>query len=79
MAASVPVVISKHCHFSEVAEAGAGFVTSLDPVEIAGRLGNMAESAVKRKEMGSRGRELVEENYTWDAVVSTFQSHFETL
>lgn len=29
--------------------------------------------------MGSRGRELVEDNYTWDAVVSTFQSHFETL
>ena len=69
MAAGVPVVISDHVHIhSEVRQAGAGIVTTLDTVEIAAAIGRLLDDERLRKEMGERGRRLARERFTWERV-----------
>ena len=78
LAASKPVVITTDCHFNEVGEVGAGFVTSLDSGEIADRFGQLAQSKETRRSMGRIARSLVEEKYTWSAVVEMLQELYES-
>ena len=78
LAASKPVVITTDCHFNEVGEVGAGFVTSLDSGEIADRFGQLAQSKETRQSMGRIARSLVEEKYTWSAVVEMLQELYES-
>lgn len=69
MACGVPVVISKACHFPEVAEAHAGHVVDLVPTEIASQLSAVLSlTPESRADMGRRGRQLVETQYTWPVI-----------
>jgi glycosyltransferase involved in cell wall biosynthesis len=68
LACGVPVVISKQCHFPEVASAGAGVVVDLDPAEIAEALNIVLSDPAKARQMGRAGRRLVEQHYTWGRI-----------
>jgi glycosyltransferase involved in cell wall biosynthesis len=68
MACEVPVVVSKDCHFPEVAEVKAGFVVSLDPQEIAQAIVQIINNRPLAVEMGRAGRELIESRFTWPRV-----------
>jgi len=59
LACGVPVVITKNCHFGEVAEAGAGCVVELDDEAIAGAFGKILNDEDVRRSMSAAARELV--------------------
>jgi len=68
LACEIPVVISKDCHFPEVAEVKAGFVVNLDPNEIPKAILEIVNNPVLAKEMGRAGRQLIETRFTWPRV-----------
>ena len=65
-----PVVITEACHFPEVAEAGAGLVTPLDPEAVGQAMHEVVSSTDARSRMGSAGAALVREHYTWPAIAA---------
>lgn len=68
LACGVPAIISRQCHFPEVASAGAGIVVDLDPAEIAAALNTVLLDPSKARQMGRAGRRLVEQHYTWERI-----------
>jgi glycosyltransferase involved in cell wall biosynthesis len=68
MACQAPVVISRDCHFPEVMEVGAGFVTELDPPKIADRIQKVIGDPKLAAAMGEAGRKLVVGRFTWPIV-----------
>lgn len=68
LAMSRPVVITRECHFPEVAEVGAGACTSLDPREVARDLLKVLADPRAADEMGRRGLALVRERFTWERI-----------
>lgn len=64
-AAGVPVVISTHCHFDEIAQAGAGDVIELDAEAIGGSL---YKYAAFNTDAGQRGSELIRKKYIWETI-----------
>jgi glycosyltransferase involved in cell wall biosynthesis len=71
MACGLPVVISKQCNFSEVAQAGAGEVVVLDPQAISDALLRFISDAEYRRRAGAVGRELVLARYTWPKIAES--------
>ena len=63
-----PVILSEACNLPEVREAGAGFITSLNPDEIAARIVDLLRNNAARQQMGANGARLVAERFTWDRV-----------
>ncbi|WP_137134370.1 glycosyltransferase [Rhizobium sp. FKY42] len=68
LACGTPVVITDQRHFPEVGSANAGLIVSLEPAEVAKALAVMLNNAMQAKSMGSNGRRLILENYTWPAI-----------
>jgi glycosyltransferase involved in cell wall biosynthesis len=77
LAARVPVVISEHCHFPEVAEHAAGMVVPLDDASIAAALNLILSDPDSRRAMGAAGRRLVEGRFTWDRVAELSVAAYE--
>ena len=70
LACRVPVVISEHCHFPEVAETGAGLVVPLSAESIAAALLELVKDPQRRTQMGEAGCKLVEQHFTWQKVAA---------
>jgi glycosyltransferase involved in cell wall biosynthesis len=68
MACGTPVVISRTCHYSEVAEVGAGYVVDLDPRQIADALLRLLANPSLRQQMGDAGKSLIESRFTWPTI-----------
>ncbi|MBX7102696.1 MAG: glycosyltransferase [Gemmataceae bacterium] len=68
LACQLPVVITKDCHFPEVAAEGAGRVTSLSPDAIADALDGLLSSPEERNSAARAGRALVEGRFTWPRI-----------
>lgn len=68
MACRLPVVISKQCHFPEVAKSNAGIIVDSTQEELALALRKLLDFPELRKQMGENGRRIVEKKYTWDKV-----------
>lgn len=69
MAARLPVLITPGCNFPQAVEQGAGVGVTPDAQGTEQGLRRMIQmSDQQRRDMGDRGRQLVEGNYTWDAV-----------
>jgi len=67
MACGKPVVISDRVNiYREVAQAGAGLVTACDANDIAQAIVTLLADPARAREMGRRGRKLVEEKFTWE-------------
>ena len=72
LAAGLPVVISEHCNFPEVAECKAGFVVRNDVAEIGNAICGLLGDDHRRQEAGRNGRRMVEERYCWPMVAAAF-------
>lgn len=68
LASGTPVVISEHCHFSEIAHAGAGQVVPLNPDAIAEAIMTYASDRKARDAAGSAGKALVRRKYEWSEI-----------
>lgn len=79
MAASLPVVISRQCHFPDVATAGAGHVVATDAGAIASAIERLLQSPARRREMGRQGKALVADRYAWDRVAATMGDWYRQL
>ena len=67
LACETPVVVSDRVNiWAKVAEAEAGLVTSCDTASLANAMLEMLRNPSKMREMGKKGRELVEREFTWD-------------
>ncbi len=71
LACGVPCVVSAECNFPEVAEADAGFVTSLDPKEVADGMLALLSDRPASQARGEAGQRLVAERFTWPRVAET--------
>ena len=72
MAHGKPVITSDKTPWREVMERRCGWWVSNEPASLSAVLGQMMSLPDEdRQKMGERGRRLVEEKYTWDAVVKT--------
>jgi glycosyltransferase involved in cell wall biosynthesis len=70
LACGTPAVVSRDCHFPEVAEAGAGEVVPLDAAAVAAALGRVLADQALRERMGKAGRELVAKRFTWSRIAA---------
>jgi glycosyltransferase involved in cell wall biosynthesis len=66
MAAGLPVIATHQCHFPELAPVGCGELIEPEPVELERALRRLlTASPAERREIGARGRSLVEREYSW--------------
>lgn len=68
LACGAPVVISRECHFPEVATVRAGTVVDLDADAVAAALSAILADTAMAEAMGAAGRALVEQRFTWPAI-----------
>jgi glycosyltransferase involved in cell wall biosynthesis len=74
MAAGCAVLTTPGAYFPELESSGAGWIVERDPNQLAMRLSMLLSDPAKRTDMSLRGRRLVAERYTWDAVVDALES-----
>lgn len=74
LASATPTVISTECHFPEVAEADAGYVTELSAPAVAQALRAVLREPENARLKGEKGRKLVEDRYTWASVAEQFDT-----
>jgi len=68
LACGTSVVITRDCHYPEVAEVRAGHVTDLDAGQIASALIDQLGDPASRRQMADAGRQLVRERFTWPSI-----------
>jgi Glycosyltransferase len=77
MAAEMPVIVTPEVGLaSDVAQAGAGIVTSSQPEPLAAAIRDLLSDAEARETMGRQGRELVKARFTWDRVAMQMEEHY---
>ena len=69
LACGLPVIITRQCHFPDVAEARAGIVIDPDSAQLARAIAKLMDDPKLREEMGNNGRRLVMDRFTWDRIV----------
>lgn len=73
-----PVITSTFTPWHEVVERGCGWWVSNEPSILANAIGEMIDAGESmRHEMGERGRILVAEKYTWEAVVDRISREYK--
>ena len=78
LANGIPVVISEQCNFPEVAAAGAGLISPLNPAQLSSAIGRILSSDDRRRTMGAAARKLVSEHYTWDNLAQAMVDQYTT-
>ena len=68
LASGTAVMISPGCHFPEVEKAGVGKVVEAEPKVMAKAMIELLKDRKKLDEMGRKGREFVNQNYSWDTI-----------
>ncbi|MCL0086751.1 glycosyltransferase [Thermodesulfovibrionales bacterium] len=68
MICGLPIIITHPCNFPEVAEARAGLVIEPDVGQLAAAMEELLGASQLRQEMGSNGRRLIKERFTWDKI-----------
>ena len=78
LARSVPVITTKGAPWEELIKRQCGWWIDIGVEPLADALKDaMSLGDAQRREMGARGRALVEEKYTWDAVVKAMMKGYE--
>lgn len=73
-----PCIASTFTPWKELKERGCGWWVSNEADQLAKAIQEMIDAGDEnRREMGSRGRKLVEEKYTWDAIVNAMVKGYE--
>jgi glycosyltransferase involved in cell wall biosynthesis len=71
MGSGVPVIVTPEVGLSDaVLHAGAGLITSGEPEDLARAIHDVVSNPAYARELGARGRELVEREYTWPAIAA---------
>jgi glycosyltransferase involved in cell wall biosynthesis len=78
LACATPVVISKACHFPEVAAAGAGEAVDLTAEAVAAGLDRVLSDPEAKQRMGAAGRRMVLEQYAWPAISKRVVDAYQT-
>ena len=73
------VIISKECHFPQVAQSNAGLEISLDPQEFSSALTKIVADSSFLENMGSNARTMVTESYSWNTVGVGFKEIYEQI
>ena len=80
MAYQLPVVISSECNFDEVETVNAGAVSGTDAQSIAQKLQDLLVlDEAQLNSIGNRGRQLVEQQYSWDKIAEKMISVYNWL
>lgn len=80
MACAAPVVISDQVNIhDDVSRAGSGLVIRCDVNELATALENLLRDPNHRRAMGSAGRQLVQDKYSWPAIVAALTVEYDRL
>ena len=79
MACGLPVVITRQCHFPEVAEAKAGIIIEPNADQLADALNKLLDDQKLCKEMGENGRRLIMEKFTWDKIADQMIRLYENV
>ena len=80
MACGLPVVgtnVGGIPDFLEDGETGL-FCRRADPQDIAAKINSLLVDPSLRKRLGERGRKVVEERYTWDAVAQSYRNLYDS-
>jgi len=77
LARGVPVVASKGTPWARVTEIDCGLWVDNDPVTLAGAIRQMKEMPLQ--EMGARGREWMEREFSWPNIGEQMLQQYETL
>lgn len=73
-----PCIASMFTPWKELQDRGCGWWVENEPETLSKAIMNMMNVGVEqRREMGERGRRLVEERYTWKAVVNVMERAYE--
>lgn len=80
MAEGCPVAVTAGVGLAPtVAAAGAGVVLPDEPAGMGAMIASLLADDKRRHEMGARGRKLVEERFSWDAVAAGMEAVYERL
>ena len=79
LAASLPLIISRECHFPEVAKAGAGLEVDLDPQEFAMALTRLVGDSSLLASTSRNARAMATGPYSWDTVGVAFKEVYERI
>lgn len=75
-----PCIASTFTPWRELSERECGWWVSNEPTELAKAIGGMIDAGdTIRRQMGARGRKLVEEKYSWSGVASQLLKEYESL
>ena len=78
MAHGKPVITSDKTPWQEVAALRCGWWVSNEPEVLSSAVSEVVMmSDTERQQMGERGRKLVEEKYTWEAVAKAMVKVYE--
>ena len=78
LACRLPCVVTTACHFPELGQDGGGIVVEATADGVTAGLRDLLDrSSTDRRELGRRGRELVEARYTWDRQAARLASVYE--
>lgn len=77
LAASLPVIISRECHFPAVSKSGAGLEISLDFTEFGLALTSLVDRPRMITEMSAKARSMAMGPYSWDTVGSAFHDIYK--
>jgi len=76
-AIGTPVVVTDRCYVPEVADYGAGFVIQPNEVELRGALLRILTDDGLRLTLGSNGKRMVQERFTWNRVITQLESVYQ--
>ena len=80
LACRLPAVFTPGCNFNQAADAAAGRVAAPTAEAFGAALAElMSLPDAQRRDMGLRGRKLVEENYSWDHVAGQMAAVYRWL
>lgn len=80
MAAGLPVVVSDRVKIhQEVADAGAGVVTGLDPQEVAETVDGLLTDDVRRRQMGASAEAMARERLSWEQAARNTAREYESV
>ncbi|MGY6529654.1 MAG: glycosyltransferase [Cyanobacterium sp.] len=79
MASGLPCIFTTGCNFPEASEAKAAHVVDIDSESIEKALLNCLENPDSAKEMGSRAREFILNNYTWNKIACSLISIYQEI
>lgn len=79
LAAGVPVIVTEACNFPRVAESQAGKVIPVDVGQLTQALGELLQNEEMRREMGRRGRRLIQQEYGWPVIAARLREIYQDI